>query len=111
LKPIKAKGNPDMPNDILPILEFDELVELLDYIHARAARRAIQAGTFPIPVFEFAGRTVAHVDAVELYFKEMRDNSMTWLKNRYGMTEEDAAIATSPRIDLYRKQGQKQRKA
>jgi len=64
------------PDKLLPILEFDELVEIFEYTNARAARRAMKLGKFPIPTFELAGRTVAHMDAVELFMKRMRDEAM-----------------------------------
>jgi hypothetical protein len=99
--------NPD--EKILPILEMDEMVEIFDYTNRRAAVRAIKQGTFPVPVFELAGRYVAHVDAVSLYFEEQRQASMTWLKDRYGITESDTKIATTPKLDIYRKMGQKER--
>lgn len=98
-----------MTDNILPILEFDELVELFEYTNHRAARRAVKAGTFPVPVFEMAGRTVAHVDAVELYFSEQREASMSWLKKRYGVEPNSTDIPTSPRLDLYRQIGLKER--
>jgi hypothetical protein len=99
-----------MTSNILPILEFDELIELFEYTNHRAARRAIKAGTFPVPVFEMAGRTVAHVDAVELYFSEQRDASMAWLKKRYGIHSDSQRLPTSPRLDLYRQLGQQERR-
>jgi hypothetical protein len=98
-----------MTDNILPILEFDELVELFDYTNTRAARRAIKAGTFPVPVFELAGRTVSHVDAVTLFFNERRDQSMKWLKDRYGL-EDSQPLPTSPRLDLYRQLGSKEQR-
>jgi len=99
-----------MPNSILPILEFDELVEIFEYPNVRAARRAIKAGTFPVPVFQMANRTVAHVDAVELYFSEQRNASMSWLRNRYGIQPDSKRLPTSPRLDLYRQLGQQERR-
>lgn len=96
-----------MKDQILPILEFDELIELFEYTNQRAARRAINNGTFPVPVFTLANRTVAHVDAVTLYFNEQRSASMTWLKNRYGIEENELTVKSSPKLDLYRKIGSK----
>lgn len=99
-----------MPEErMLPILEFDELIEIFEYTSQRAARRAIKAGTFPVPVFEMAHRTVAHVDAVELYFTEQRNASMSWLKKRYGIQPDEQRLPTSPRLDLYRQLGRKER--
>lgn len=97
-------------NDILPILEMDELIELFDYGNIQRARRAIRNGTFPVPLFKLAGRNVAHVDAVTLYFNEQRDASMAWLKRRYGIEEGEFAARTSPKLDAYRKLGVKQQK-
>lgn len=99
--------NPD--EKILPILEMDEMVEIFDYTNRRAAVRAIKQGTFPVPVFELAGRLVAHVDAVSLYFEEQRQASMTWLKDRYGITESETRQRTTPRLDAYRRIGQQER--
>jgi hypothetical protein len=56
------------PDTLLPILEFDELVELFGYRNERAARRALRLGKFPVKTFLLAGRTVAHVDVVNGYF-------------------------------------------
>jgi len=98
-----------MTEKMLPILEFDELVEIFEYTNQRAARRAIKAGTFPVPVFEMANRTVAHVDAVELYFTEQRNASMSWLKRKYGIEPGEQHLPTSPRLDLYRQLGRKER--
>lgn len=94
---------------LLPIFEFDELVEIFEYPNARAARRAIKSGTFPVPVFILANRTVSHVDAVTLYFSEQREASLSWLKSRYGIEDVRTALPTSPRLDLYRQLGQKER--
>lgn len=68
---------------LLPIMEFDELVELFEYKNERAARRALRLGTFPVPVFELAGRTVAHVDVVRKFFDEKYAEGMEALKARY----------------------------
>jgi hypothetical protein len=100
-----------MANDILPILELEELIEIFEYPSARSARRAIHNGTFPVPIFKLANRTVAHVDAVELYFSEMRQASMTWLKDRYGIEPKAGDVPTSPRLEVYRKAGLKERLA
>jgi hypothetical protein len=67
---------PDNNDKLLPILELDELVEIFEYTNVRAARRAIRLKKFPVPVFELAGRTVAHEDAVELFMKRMRDEAL-----------------------------------
>jgi hypothetical protein len=99
--------NPD--DRILPILEIDELVEIFEYTNRRAAVRAIKQGTFPVPVFTLAGRTVAHVDAVSLFFEEQRQASMTWLKDRYGIEPERNRPRSEPRLDLYRQLGQQAR--
>jgi len=61
-----------MASKILPILEFDELVETFEYVNVRAAKRAIRLGKFPIPTFKLAGRTVAHVDAVAKFFEQKK---------------------------------------
>jgi hypothetical protein len=61
-----------MNNNILPILELDELVETFEYKNLRAARRAIRLGKFPVPTFDLAGRTVAHVDAVAKFFEQKK---------------------------------------
>ena len=61
-----------MSNNILPILELDELVETFEYKNLRAARRAIRLGKFPVPTFDLAGRTVAHVDAVSKFFEQKK---------------------------------------
>jgi hypothetical protein len=75
-------ANPD--TRLTPILEFDELVEIFGYVNERAARRALRLGTFPIPTFELAGRTVAHVDVLDKFFKEKYDEGVKDLKDRYG---------------------------
>jgi hypothetical protein len=67
---------PDTNDKLLPILELDELVEIFEYTNVRAARRAIRLKKFPVPVFELAGRTVAHEDAVALFMNRMRDESL-----------------------------------
>lgn len=72
--------NPD--NRLSPILEFDELVEIFGYTNERAARRAVRLGTFPVPVFELAGRTVAHVDVVGAFFDEKKDEGISDLRDR-----------------------------
>lgn len=95
-----------MPHEILPILEFEELIEIFEYPSKRSAKRAITLGTFPVPVFTMAYRTVAHVDAVELYFSEQRKESMEWLRRRYGIIPSNNLVKTEPRLDLYRKLGQ-----
>ena len=74
--------NPDN-NRLTPILEFDELVEIFGYTNERAARRAIRLDKFPIPTFELAGRTVAHIDVVKRFFDEKYDEGSNWLKDRY----------------------------
>lgn len=100
--------NPD--DKLLPVLEMDELVELFEYKNRRAAVRAIKEGTFPVPVFTLApGRMVAHVDAISLFFEEQRQASMTWLKERYGITESETRQRTTPRLDAYRRIGQQER--
>ena len=101
----------DNNEKLLPIFEFDELVEIFEYTNSRAARRAIKNGTFPVPVFELANRTVAHIDAVTLFFSEQRQASMQWLKHRYGIEEDGFRLPTEPRLDLYRKLGVKERLA
>lgn len=63
-------------NRLLPIFEFDELVEIFEYTNERAARRAIRLGKFPVPTFELAGRTVAHGDAVNILMNRMRDAAL-----------------------------------
>ena len=70
---------------ILPILEFDELIELFGYANERAARRAMRLKKFPVPTFKLAGRTVAHVDVVKRYFDEKYDEGVTDLKLRAGL--------------------------
>lgn len=74
--------NPD--TRLTPILEFDELVEIFGYVNERAARRAVRLGTFPIPTFELAGRTVAHIDVLKKFFDEKYDEGVSDLQNRYG---------------------------
>lgn len=71
------------PDNLLPILEFDELIEIFGYPNSRSARRAIRLGRFPVPVFQFANRTVAHVDVIDKFFKEKYDEGATWLDERY----------------------------
>lgn len=73
--------NPD--TRLTPILEFDELVEIFGYVNERAARRAVRIGTFPIPTFELAGRTVAHIDVLKKFFDEKYDEGVSSLKDRY----------------------------
>jgi hypothetical protein len=75
-------ANPD--TRLTPILEFDELVEIFGYVNERAARRALRLGTFPIPTFELAGRTVAHIDVLKKFFDEKYDEGVTQLVDRYG---------------------------
>lgn len=60
----------------LPILEFDELVEVFQYKNARALRRAIRLKLFPIKTFLLAGRTVAHISAVDQFFDKMKDEAL-----------------------------------
>lgn len=91
-----------MSSKILPILELDELAELFDYPSLRQVKRAIRAGTFPIPLFKLGKRYVAHVDAVELWFTDQRKASMSWMERRYKLDPEDVA-ASEPRLDLLRK--------
>lgn len=91
-----------MSSKILPILELDELAELFDYPSLRQVKRAIRNGTFPIPLFKLGKRYVAHVDAVELWFNQQREGSMTWMQRRHKLDPEDVA-ATEPRLDLLRK--------
>ena len=88
-------------------LEFDELIEIFGYPNARQAKRAIVAGTFPVPIFKMAHRTVAHVDCVSVYFQERRAESMTWLEKRYGITPGQAAPKTEPRLDMLRQLGER----
>jgi len=70
---------PDNDN-LLPIYELAELVEIFEYTNIRAARRAIRLEIFPVPVFELAGRTVAHIDSVDLLMKRKRQEAMRYLK-------------------------------
>lgn len=93
-------------SNMLPILELDELIAIFEYTNKRAAKRAIKRGSFPVPIFRMAGRTVAHVDAVQLYFAERRAESMTWLKRHYGI-EDNAQLPTEPRLEEYRRLAQK----
>lgn len=67
-------------DSLLPIYELAELVEIFEYANIRAARRAIRLEKFPVPVFELAGRTVAHIDAVDLLMKRKRQEAMNALK-------------------------------
>ena len=71
-----------------PVIELNELADLFGYTNLRAARRAIRMETFPVQVFELAGRTVAHKDAVTHYFAARSDESLMWTKHRYGMQKE-----------------------
>ena len=71
------------PDKLLPILEFDELVALFEYTNERAARRAIRLDKFPVPTFELAGRTVAHVDVVDAFFEGQKEDGFKWLVDRY----------------------------
>lgn len=84
--------NPDNENEteekLLPILEFNELIEIFEYTNERAARRAMRLDKFPVPTFEFAGRTVAHVDVIDLYFKAQRGEAIDWMKEKYGTSED-----------------------
>lgn len=73
---------------MLPILEFEELVEIFEYKNERAARRALRLGTFPVPTFELAGRTVAHVDSIDLFFKKKAEEGIEWMEKRYGAAED-----------------------
>ena len=72
---------------LLPILEFEELVEIFEYTNERAARRALRLGKFPVPVFELAGRTVAHVDSIDLFFKKKAEEGVEWMEKRYSKDE------------------------
>ena len=72
---------------LLPILTLEELVEIFEYTNMRAARRAIRLGTFPVPLFELAGRTVAHADAVNLLMDTKRKEAMQFLEEHHGITE------------------------
>ena len=67
-------------DQLLPILELEELVEIFGYKNVRAARRALRLGKFPVKTFELAGRTVAHVDVVEQYVEHMRTESISHLE-------------------------------
>lgn len=67
-------------DSLLPIYELAELVEIFEYTNIRAARRAIRLEKFPVPVFELAGRTVAHIDSVDLLMKRKRQEAMRHLK-------------------------------
>ncbi len=67
-------------DNLLPIYELAELVEIFEYTNIRAARRAIRLEIFPVPVFELAGRTVAHIDSVDLLMKRKRQEAMRYLK-------------------------------
>lgn len=71
------------PDKLMPILEFDELVEIFGYTNARSARRAMRLDKFPIPTFEIAGRTVAHVDVLKEYFDKKYDESIVALRDKY----------------------------
>jgi len=76
-------SEPDENHDddrMLPLYELDELVELFGYTNVRAVRRAIRLEIFPVPVFQLAGRTVAHIDAVDLFLKRKRQEAMNALK-------------------------------
>lgn len=68
------------PDNISPILEFDELVEIFGYTNERAARRALRLGKFPVKTFELAGRTVAHVDVVNGYFEAQKEEGLADLQ-------------------------------
>jgi hypothetical protein len=74
--------------NILPILELDELVETFEYKNVRAAKRAIRLGKFPVPTFDLAGRTVAHVDAVTKFFEQKRKEAIEQMENW-----DDSAVA------------------
>ncbi len=67
--------------NLLPILELDELVETFEYKNLRAAKRAIRLGKFPIPTFDLAGRTVAHVDAVAKFFEQKKKEAIEQMEN------------------------------
>ena len=71
------------PDKLLPILELDELMEIFEYPNKRSIRRAIRLGSFPVPTFELAGRTVAHVDVIDAYFEGKRRLGFKWLVDRY----------------------------
>ena len=62
---------------LTPILEFDELVEIFGYTNERAPRRAIRIDAFPVPTFDLAGRTEAHIDVVDAFFKKKYDEGVT----------------------------------
>ena len=80
--------NPDNTR-LTPILEFDELVEIFGYTNERAARRHLRLGKFPVPTFELAGRTVAHIDVVKKFFDEKYDEGCATLVHRYGAGQSD----------------------
>lgn len=67
--------------NLLPILELDELVETFEYKNLRAAKRAIRLGKFPVPTFDLAGRTVAHVDAVGKFFEQKKREAIEQMEN------------------------------
>ena len=54
----------------LPYMELEEVSALLGYVNVRAAKRALKAGTFEIPTYQLAGRTVCNVAVVKKYFNE-----------------------------------------
>jgi len=60
----------------MPILELDELQEIFEYSSRRQLNRAIRLGRFPIPLFTFHGRRVAHSDAVDLFFEEKKKQAI-----------------------------------
>jgi hypothetical protein len=67
--------------NLLPILELDELVETFEYVNIRAAKRAIRLGKFPVPTFDLAGRTVAHVDAVGKFFEQKKKEAIRQMED------------------------------
>ena len=85
-------ANPDMivnADRLLPVLELEELMEVFDYPNIRSVRRAIRMDKFPVPTFQLGGRTVAHVDVIDVFFKAKRKESFKWMIDRYD--EQDAA--------------------
>ena len=61
----------------MPILELDELQEIFEYPNRRSLNRSIRLGRFPIPLFTFQGRRVAHADAVDMFFEEKKTQAIT----------------------------------
>lgn len=60
----------------IPYLEMDELMVLFGYKNLRALRAAIRDGRFPIKLFGLAGRRVASVKVVNVYFERMAEETM-----------------------------------